>query len=69
MGVVEELQFEVETQDQPICITVHPENDTTLETDEYFNLEIVADPPVNSSLSSRPTASVIILNDDSKIPK
>ena len=67
--VVEELQFEIGTQGQPICITVHPQNDTILETDEYFHLEIVASPPVNNSLSVRSVTSVIILDDDSEILK
>lgn len=67
MRVLEDLQFEVETQSQPICILLHPQNDTILEIDEYFHLQIVADPPVNTSLSSLSTASVIILDDDSKM--
>lgn len=66
MRVLEDLQFEVETQSQPICIPLHPQNDTILEIDEYFHLQIVADPPINTSLP-RSTASVIILDDDSKM--
>ena len=65
--VGDERQFEIGTQGQPICITVHPQNDTILETDESFHLEIVASPPVNSSLSIHSVALVIILDDDSEI--
>lgn len=67
MEVLEELQFEVENQTLPICITLRIVDDTILETDEYFFLNIIAFPPVNQSLSSQPTASVIILDDDSKL--
>ena len=64
--VLQDLQFEVETQTQPICIPVSPETDTIFETDEFFNLEIIAIPPVDNSLSSQSTASVTIINDDGK---
>lgn len=58
-------QFEIQTQTQDICITVQTTSDTTLEEDESFIVTIIANPPVNSSLS-RLMASVIIRNDDSK---
>ena len=64
--VLQDLQFEVETQTQPICIPVSPEDDTIFETDEFFNLEIIAIPPVDNSLSSQSIASVTIINDDGK---
>ena len=61
----EDLGFDAETQNEPICVTVQLEDDAVLEEDEYFYLTIVAGSPVSSSLSSL-TASVIILNDDSE---
>lgn len=58
-------KFEIQTQTEDICITVQTISDTTLEEDESFIVTIIANPPVNSSLS-RLVASVIIRNDDSK---
>lgn len=63
--VSEDRQFEIQTQTQDICITVQTNSDMTLEEDESFIVTIIANPPVNSSLS-RLVASVIIRNDDSK---
>lgn len=63
--VSEDRQFEIQTQTQDICILVQSNNDMTLEEDESFVVTIIANPPVNASLS-RLMASVIIRNDDSK---
>lgn len=63
--VSRDLRYEIQTQTQDICITVQTNSDMTLEEDESFIVTIIANPPVNSSLS-RLVASVIILNDDSK---
>ena len=65
MAVEQQFEFNSDTQAQPICIDVSPENDTILEDNESFFLSIFATPPVDI-LSSQLMASVLILNDDSK---
>ena len=51
---------------EPVCFSVHPQNDMILEEDESFLVAITAaSPPVSHNISQL-TALVIIKNDDSK---
>ena len=66
IAVSEQQVFVSQNQAEPICITVNLVNDTRVETNESFSVQILAAPPV-STLSTQLIAMVIIQNDDSKL--
>ena len=65
VAVSENREFTIQTQTEPMCIAIVPNNDMTLEESETFLVTIEANSPVRTS-TPRLVASVVIQNDDSE---